>query len=229
MPKRFPTPPIASFSVFKTLLYATGGSLLFVFLVWLFGGVLSPTDRGGSRDWSLSISELLLGSVPLPLIFYSHWAWRPRRRNGTWHRWLVNVAGCFYVSILLLLAALASWKAILLSFFPASSPVWRHVGVGILIGLFALAWALPVVSYALARRLEEAHHRLDFKLLVVSGGAPAALMVLAGILGADYGLHGGDGRIVALALLSALCAVGLAQYWAAYLWRYRPWAKDEEE
>jgi len=229
MPQRFPTPPIASFSVLKTLLWGTGASLLFVFLVWMFGGVLSPTVRGGSRDWSLSISELLLGSVPLPLFLYSRWAWRRRRRNAAWHRWVAKVAVCFYLSILFLLASLASWKAMLLSFFPASSPVWRHVGNGILIGLFALAWALPVVSYALARRLEDAQQQLDFKLLALSGGAPAALMVLAGILGADYGLHGGDGRIVGLALLFALCAVGGAQFWAVDLWRYRPWAKDEEE
>ena len=225
MPKTMSKPPLASYTPAKMVVLAVGSTLGITLLIWAVDSLTTP--YAGDPDLSFSIAHVLMGMIWLAAAFYSRWAWQPRRKHGHWHRWTGAFVQAVYVCILLLLASLASWKATLHSFFPLAPPVWRQIGNAILVGLFALAWALPVISYALARRLEDAQERLDFKLLALSGGAPAALMVLAGILGADYGLHGGDEGIAVGGLLFSVCAVGLSQYWATYMWRHRPWAKDE--
>lgn len=215
-PKTFPKPPIASFSPGKTLFLGTGISMLFAFLIWLFRclGLLAT----GKRDFTLAFVDVAGGIFLLLLSFYSRWAWQPRRIHALWHRWLVNLMGSVYLSILLLLAARMFWGIVL-------GDSRAFVGNLILTGLFVFAWLLPVISYPLAKQLEDAQYALDWRILKWGG---LALVGVAGVIGANIGLHGGDKRPVLLAVLFSATAIGSAQYFASYLWPYRPWAKEEE-
>ncbi len=110
---------------------------------------------------------------------------------------------------------------------------WNRIVNGVSIALFTLVWLLPAISEKAARRIAYAQDRLSFKMLAF--GSPAALMVTAGVLGANFGLHGGpsaagqvDPRLVVLAFMFRIFAIGLAQYNAHHFWPYRPWQKDEE-
>ncbi len=213
-------PPVASYSWARTLLLASGLSALFIFLIWLFTSA-TWWAQGNRSVPPLSLVQVLLGSVPLPLGLYSRWAWRPRRKHAHWHRWGVRLLGSLWLSALLLLAAALYWNFVV-------RPPWNRV-VDVLLGVaFVLAWALPVLSHSLAKRLLKAQADLDLRLIAVSRGAPIALMVVAGILAAGHALSGGDGPVVLMAVLSSVLCVGLAQYWAAHLWPLRPWAREEE-
>lgn len=217
MSKSFPKPPVSSFPVWKTMLYGTVMSLLFTFLIWLFNS-LAPMAQGDLVDWSLSMSDIFLGSALLPVAFYSRWAWQPRRKNANWHRFTVNLVSCFYISGLLLLAAIMYWDIILVT-------PWNLLVNGIFVGAFFLVWVLPAISYPLAKRIEKGHHAFD--LIILKWGGPG-VVITAGILGGSIGLHGRDMRLLIVAILVPLLAVGLAQYFASYLWRYRPWTEEEE-
>jgi len=216
MPKNFPKPPVASFPIWKTILLGIGQSLIFTFLVWLFSALL-PMIQGNLPDWSLSALDVLLGSVMLPITVYSRWAWQPRRKNAHWHRWIVNLSSGLYISGLLLTGAISYWNAIL--------PLpWNVLINSLFLVMFLVAWVLPVLSYPLAKRLEEAQHTLDLYVLKWGG---LSVVGIAGIIGANIGLHS-DWRSVIVAVLFPIVAIGLAQYIASYLWPYRPWAKEDE-
>jgi hypothetical protein len=214
-PKAFPKPPIASFSLRKTLFLGTGMSMLFTFLIWLFRHLESWATK---RDFTMAFVDVVGGIFLLPLSLYSRWAWQPRRRYALWHRWSVNLMGSVYLSILLLLAARMFWEIVL-------GDSRAFVVNLILTGLFVFAWLLPVISYPLAKQLEDAQYALDWRILKWGG---LALVGVAGVIGANIGLHGGDKRFVLLAVLFSATATGSAQYFASYLWPYRPWAKEEE-
>lgn len=220
MPRTLPKPPIASWNIMRAAFLGTGLSILFTFLSWLFSSI-ADWARDNSFNLTLSIREILAGSAFLPLSMYGYWAWRPKRKYGHWHRWIHSWLGSWYVSFLPLVGGMTYWNVLL------DEP--RNFLVNtVAIALFGLMWALPALSYPLAKRLLDMQYGLDLKLLKF--GAPAALMIMVGILGASFGLYGSlDGRILALAFLFPVVSLGLAQYFAASLWPYRPWAKEEEE
>lgn len=223
MPKKFEKPRGAS-SLRKSILGGLAGSAIFVFLIWLFNSVLNQF-RTGVYMHPLRANEVLLGSGPLFLALYAYWAWKPRRKNARLHRWLQACGGVLYWSILMLLLPVTYWNALL------KNP-WKWVVNGILIALFITAWILPVISYSVAEKL--VRMQWTFNLRILSYGGLGGLMVLAGILGASFGMNasrnGEVGSVIfVIAFLFSLMALSMAQMGAETVWRYRPWAKEEDE
>jgi len=218
--KSVPEPPLAG----RSLPVVFVGAAAFTLVVWgsrflvdMATQWVNCQPRG--RLVPLVAQDVLLGAGWIPIGLYSFWAWRPRRRHAQWHRWIAAVLAPFYFSCLFLLLAASLWNALL-------GPPWDGFIIVILTVVYVLSWALPAISYPVAKRLETGHHTLD--LVLLKWGGPS-ILVIAGILGASVGLQGGDDRFWIMAFLAPLVAVGWAQYAASYLWPSRPWAKDEEE
>lgn len=219
MQKNFPKPAVADYSPWKTLLIGTGVSILFTFLVWLFNST-AYLYQSGAMARSLSIADIILGSVLLPLGFYSRWAWQPRRKYHRWHRWLVNLLGSMYVCLLLLLGGITYWNILL-------DKPWSWFVNTVIVILWILALLLPAISATLAKHIAALQDRLDLKILQFGG--PTVLLILSGILGANFGLKGSiDNKITFLAFIFPVLSIGLAQYFSNYLWSYRPWAGEDE-
>lgn len=230
MPRReLQKPAIVSWPTWKFLLLAlfAGGSI--TSLSWLFKAFWEP-DRYigfGSNPPSfppLTIGDILLGSGLLLIPFWKRWAWQPRRKHARWNRWLAELIGAVYVCVLVLLGGTASWNILL------RSP-WNWVVNSALVVFLIMAWILPALSYRWSKKIARVQD--TFSLRMLAYGGVESLMVLAGILGASYGMNiarNGDMRwgLLAIGFLFSLLAVSLAQYNAEHLWRYRPWAKEEE-
>ena len=210
-----PRPAVASFSIWQTLLLGLSMSMLFTFLIWLMNGLLSEAP-----DWSLSFWNMFLGMMFLPWSLYSHWAWHVKGKRGDRHQWLARFIGAFYISFLLLIGGFLYWKTVF--FFP-----WNLLVNGILVILFVMAWALPAISFPLAKRFQEMQYVFDSKVLRFGG--PAILIGMAGVLGANFGLQTfGNLRSSVAALLISVVSIGLAQHFAVDLWRSRVQVKKEE-
>lgn len=222
--KELPNPHL---TFWKTIYSAGGLWSIFTFMNWIFNWVFSYVgSHGESSDFPplLTTGSALMGLGWLLLFLWLWWAWRPRRKHARWHRWLASFSTVLYVSSLVLLGAVRSWNAVLIT-------PWNAVINSLLLVLFAFVIILPVLSSQLSTKLAKAQDELGLKML--SYGSPAALLILAGTVGANYGRdasrHGNLTTatcIVALGL--SLVAIFLAQYNAERLWRYRPWAKEEE-
>lgn len=216
---KLPKPGFASFSTGKAFLTILYGTLLIVFMVWLSRAII-PLAHDKPVNLSLSVADILLGGGILPIAVYERWAWKSRRRNASWHRWLGRVAIHLYLSLLALVGSVAYWNAIL-------DKPWSLFVNGAVIAGFALASTLPAMAYSLAKSLLEKQDLFSLKLLTI--GSPLSLMVLGGVFGASQGLQGpSKAKFVALAFLLAFIGIGLAQYSITYFWPYRPWAKDEQ-
>ncbi len=101
----------------------------------------------------------------------------------------------------------------------------------VLLALFIVAWILSSLSYSWSKRIAHAQDTLSLRMLAYGG--VGSLMVAAGILGANYGMYASRYGEISTALLImafgfSLVAIFVSQYNAEYLWRYRPWAKEEE-
>ena len=216
----------------QALLWGLSLWAVITFLSWLFKDLfgLLESSRSVSRGSTppslppLTITDLLLGSGALVFSLWSYWAWRPRRKHGRWHRWLVREVGGMYISFVILLAGMKPWNILL-------KPPWNWVVNGLLLALFVTAWILPALSYPLARKIRALQDAIGIKMLKFGG--PAGLMVLVGILGARYGrdLHRQGKNVEALLLFGfgfPLVSIFLAQYNATDFWPYRPWAKEEK-
>lgn len=224
MPRReLPKPSIASWSIWKVM----GGALylwiFFTFLSWLFNSMLHQYNTGVFVH-PITVSEILVGSGWVPWFLWSRWNWQSRRKHARWLRWLEAFSGTLYFSILMLLLPIACWNALL------KNP-WKWVVNGSLIALFMMAWLLPAISYSVAKKLVDMQWRFNMRIL--SCGGLSGLMVLAGILGASFGMNvsrsGKVGSaILVTAFLSSPMALSVAQMGAETIWRYRPWAKEEE-
>lgn len=211
-------PSVVFWPVWKVVLVGLGGSALWTFLIWLFSLPLSIYRTGTHR--TLTLGDVLLGSVWLLIGFWTRWNYQSRSRHVHWYRWLESVFISVYITILLLCGGIAYWNVLL------DSP-WNLLVNSVSIVLFVLMWVLPSISYAFAKRLVEIQYSVDLRLLKF--GAPAVLMIMAGVLGSSLGMHGSlDIRMLALAFLFPTLSLGLAQYFATYLWSNRPWSKEEE-
>ena len=213
--KDLPKAAIADYPFWKATLLAIFVSVSISVLSSGFALITEARSHFSFRVW-----DILLGHISLGISLFNWWAWRPYRKNARKVRWLATLMGNFYISILLFLGAFSAWNVLL-------DKPWNWLANGGMAGLFVLVWMLPVISSSIAKRFQRAQDIFSLKLLRLGG--PAALMILAGILGARFGLHGStNAKMFALAFLMSLLAVGAAQYAAAYLWPYRPWAKEEK-
>jgi hypothetical protein len=212
--KKIPTPPIAGFPLYKVILLGLFGSLG----ISLMSVAVGIPARG---DVMLTAGDVIIGIITFALSMFNWLSWRPRRSYKL--RWIAVLVGNVYISSLLLLAGLSCWNALL-------NGGWRHFLNVILVGLFVIAWFLPMISSHASKRLSFMQDKLSFTLLKFGG--PATLITTAGILGARFGLNGStgstDSRIMAMAFLFPLASLSLAQYASDYLWPYRPWAKEDE-
>jgi hypothetical protein len=84
-----------------------------------------------------------------------------------------------YVSVQVLLGAIASWNVLL-------SHPWNLVVNSVLVLLLISAWILPGLSYRWSEKIADAQDTLGLRMLAF--GSPAALMVAAGILGSTFGM-----------------------------------------
>ncbi len=225
MPRKdMPKAPVASMPLWKAVLMGAGLGLICGFFGWLAPSVLHHGLHGRWPPVS-AWPAIHFGFFTL-ISIYMWWAWRPRRKHGRWLRWCGSVAFTVYLSALFIAGGVIYWDALL------AAP-WSWIVNGVSIALFILVWVLPAISQKAARRIAFAQDRLSFKMLAFGG--PAALMVTAGILGANFGLHGGpsaegqvDPRLVVFAFALPILGIGLAQYNAHHFWPYRPWQKDGE-
>lgn len=211
-------PSVVSMPVWKVIFGGIGGSILWVFLIWLFNFVLSMYRTGIPRP--VTIGDILLGSVWLWIGFWTRWAYQVNRRHRRWHVWLESVFIGVYITLLLLCGGIAYWNALL-------GEPWNWVVNIVSIVLFALVWVFPAISFTFAKRITAAQDNLGLTMLKFGG--PATLMIIAGTLGANFGMHGSrDSKILFIAFLFSVISIGLAQYFAVSLWPSRPWAKEEE-
>lgn len=230
MPKReLPKPDIVSWPTWKILLLGlfVGGSI--TSFSWGFKMFWEPGRYVGLNSNPpsfppLTILDILLGIAPLLIVLWKRWAWQPRRKHARWHRWLVSLLGAVYLCTLTLVAGIKSWNIVL-------NRPWNWAMNGTLITLFIAAWILPALSYRWAEKIAHAQDTLSLRMLACGG--VGSLMVLGGILGANYGMHvsrRGETSTVLfiLGFGFSLIAIFVAQYNADYLWRSRPWAKEEE-
>ncbi len=213
----FTPPPSASWPIWKSVLLVLGFSVLWISLIWIFRLplVIYRNDSPG-----LKTSDILLGIVWLPYLLWMRWTWKPGRKHRRWHHWIANLFASLYITLLLLCGGISYWNALL-------GKPWNLLVNTVSIVLFMLMWVLPALSYTVAKRLVNIQRSFDLKLLKFGG--PAALMIMAGILGANFGMHGSlDGRMLFMAFLFPVLSLGLAQYFATSLWPYRPWQKEAE-
>lgn len=209
--RKLPKPSIASFPFYKALLLAIFVSMS----IFLLSAGFGVSIRGELRFTAV---DVIVGIVSFGLGMSNWLAWQPRRSYPL--RWLTVLIGNIYISVLLLLVSLLYWNALL-------NARWSVLVNSISVGLFVVAWFLPVLSPVIAKQLSSAQD--NFSLTLLNFGGPAALMIAAGILGANFGMRASmDSRIIVLAFLFSLTSVGLAQYAANSLWPYRPWAKEDE-
>lgn len=224
MPKEYEKPVGASWPVWKIMLIGFATSVLYIFLIWLFNSMLNQFNTGVYIH-PLTIHEILLGSGWLVLALWSRWAWRPRRKHARWHRWVQALGGVLYFSVLMLLLPITYWNALLK--YP-----WNWVVNGVLIVLFTLAWILPVISYPMAKKLARMQWAFNFRILLYGG--LSGLMVLAGILGASFGMNASrngevGSAILVVAFLFSPIALAVAQMGGESAWSRRPWQKEDEE
>lgn len=225
--KQLPNPHL---TVWKVVYSASGLWAIFTFMNWVLKFLWMPNRYVGfnSKPPSfpplLTMGSILVGIGWLLLFLWVWWSWQPRRKYARWHRWLASLSGSVYFSSLVLLGGTASWHA-------ALNPPWNSVMSSVSSTLFILAIMLPAFSFRLAQKLTWAQDDLGLKML--SYGTPVALLVSAGIVGANYGIHASRHGEMRMALLIvafgfSLIAIAVAQYNAEHLWRYRPWTKEEE-
>lgn len=219
--KALPKHPVARMPLWKVVLL---GLFLSGFVSLM--SALAPAVVEKPFSFSPTMWDITIGGTLLVLILFHRWTWGPRRKHGRWLRWFANVATSVYVSLLFLLPPILLWNILV-------RPPWNWIVNGVSIALFVLVWVLPAISERAAGRIAYAQDTLGLKMLRF--GTPAGLMVTAGILGANFGLHGGPSpeaalgtRLVFIALLGPPCAIAMAQYFADYFWPYRPWQKDEK-
>lgn len=228
MSKKLEKPYILSWPTWKAMSLILGAGTTFTLFIWLLKTLWEPDRYPGFRSDPpsfppLTARDILLGYGWLPVYLWIRWAWQPRRKHAHWHRWLARVTGVVYLCVLVLLMGMASWNTLL-------KPPWNWVVNSTLVVLFIVAWILPALSYRWSKRIARAQDNLGVRML----GGVGSLMVLAGILGASFGMHtarNGEVRsgLLMIGFLSSLVAVFLAQYNAEQLWPYRPWAKEEDE
>ncbi len=205
---------VVSMPIWKVWLLGVLNSILWTFLIWLFNLIPSLYLTGIPR--SLSIGDILLGSVWLVMVFSARW----KDKHPRWYNWMSSVFIGLYITLLLLAGGITYWNALL------DAP-WNVIVNTVATILFVLMWILPALSFPLARRIATAQRRLDLILLRLGG--PAAVMIAAGILGANFGMRGSlDGKMLFLAFMFPVLSIGLAQHFATALWGSRPWAKEEE-
>jgi hypothetical protein len=195
----------------------------------LFKFIWEPGRYGGFRSNPLSfppltIGNILLGSGWVPIYLWLWWSWQPRRKHARWHRWLASLAAGIYLTVLILLGGISSWNTLLIHPFNMAVN-------GILILLLVMSWILPVFSYQWAKKLADVQDELGIRML--GCGGVGSLLVMAGILGASYGMSASrHGRVETAALIMAfawpLVSFFVAQYNAVRLWRCRPWEKEAE-
>jgi len=213
--RNIPLPPRAASSVVWTFF----GTAMWIFLVWagdlILHDVAIPEYADFRGGHPLTVRHILLGGMWLPIGLYSVWAWKPRQKHASWHRWIVALLVVLYPSGIMMLFGILLWDILLPGF-------WGKTAKVIMVAMYCMSWALPAISYPLAKRLKDKSRTLD---LIVWGGP--TVLIAAGLLGGSIGMHSKDTRVWVLAF-SPLFAIGWAQYAAAYLWPYRPWAKEEK-
>lgn len=228
MPRnKLPNPRL---TFWKAIYSAIGMWSIFIFMNWMFKFLWVPDRYVGFHSDPPTFPPLLtrggalMGIGWLLLFLLIWWAWRPRRKYARWYRWVASFGVVVYVSFLVLLGGMFSWNT-------ALATPWNLVVNSLLVVLFIFAIMLPALSGWLATKVAKAQDDLGWKML--SYGAPATLLVLAGSVGANYSMYASQhGKmttavfIVALGL--SLVAIFVAQYNAQRLWNYRPWQKEDE-
>lgn len=210
--RKLPKPSIATYPLHKAMLLAL---FVGVMLLLLSAGFAIPV-RG---ELMFSATDVVGGIVSFALAVFNWLSWRPRRSYAL--RWTATLMGNAYLSFLLLLVSLSYWTLLL-------SSGWSAFVNIVFVGLFVIAWFLPVISSITAKRFAAMQDKISFSMLKFGG--PAALMVTAGILGASFGLHSPmESKVIFLAFMFPLVSISWAQYASSYLWPYRPWAKEEDE
>lgn len=224
--KELPNP---RFTIWKYLWASLYLWAVFIFFGWLLKFVWESDKYVGFHSDpptfpSLTVGDILFGSVWLPLYLWLYWSWKPGRKHARWHRWLGSLIGSIYLSILVLSGGMTSWNVLLT--YP-----WNWIVNSILAVLLLIAWILPAMSYRWSQTISRAQDALYLRILAFGG--VEGLMITAGILGANYGMNlSRNADFQSLLLIFAFTfpflAILVAQYNATRLWPYRPWAKDEE-
>jgi energy-coupling factor transporter transmembrane protein EcfT len=182
--KALPNPRITIWKAILAPLYLWA---VFTFFGWLFKFISEPGRYSGFNSNPpsfppfppLTVGNVLSGSLWVLIYWWLYWAWKPRRKHARWLRWLGGLALGIYVSVQVLLGAIASWNVLL-------SHPWNLVVNSVLVLLLISAWILPGLSYRWSEKIADAQDTLGLRMLAF--GSPAALMVAAGILGSTFGM-----------------------------------------
>lgn len=168
----------------------------------------------------ITTGDVLFGSTVFVLGLFNWAVWKVGFSYSI--RWLSVVIGNLFISLVLLLVGLRYSHLIL-------TKTWYVFTDMVLIIGFVSSWCLPFLFPKIAKAL--ANVQDNFSLILLKFGSPLALIVSVSIVSAAFGgtCVDCDGKVVLLTLLFLYGSLGLAQYSAEYLWRYRPWQKVEGE
>ena len=202
---------LASFPPWKALLGAVYLSLFFCFVVWLFNSVLVRAfTRVPSRG------EMLLGLAVAPL-YLSVW-WASRMGNARM-LWLSDFGLSAYLVLLSSAGAIRFLAASLLA-------PWDGIVAGLHVFLALTVLGVSLVALRRGRGLfaPTVDRLWIIAALFGGGGAEGALL---GMYASRYGkLHG---AFLFLGILFSILSLVILMGSLDHLWRYRPWAKDEEQ
>lgn len=214
MSRVYKKPADVSWPLWKFVLVGLGGSILWIFIIWV---VRVPVAIYHANP-RLTISDILLGSVWLLFAFWRRWAWQRGRKYRHWHNWMEGLFASIYITLLPLCGGIAYWNH-------ALNYPWNYVVNGVLVTLFILVWAMPILSYPTAKKLSQIPWSLSGLLIPFAGVAGSG-----GALFGMYAYRNGQMRLALLVMGSMLflLAFMIASGGAQYIWERRPWAKKDE-